>query len=192
MSRWRLRLAGSHNNAEQLAGTAISTYRCAPDSTERLATPVCYRVALALLAFLACAASPARAHDHGAPGVNIVDAWAPATTPGQDRQLVYLTIKNRAAASDRLIRALSPVAAKVEIHGASQDGGEPKPLAELAIGAGENLVLDAGGPHLALLGLKRVLLEKQTFKLALEFDAAGRIVIDVTVGPPSPNEPHHH
>ena len=150
-----------------------------------------HRVAFAFLAFLACAAVAARAHDHGPPGVEIVEAWAPATAQGQDQQLVYLTIRNRAAGPDRLFRAVSPVAAKVEIHGAAHDG-EPKPVADLAIGAGANLVLDPAGPHLALLGLKRVLLEKQTFKLALEFDAAGRIVIDVTVGPPNPNQPHHH
>jgi copper(I)-binding protein len=43
-----------------------------------------------------------------------------------------------------------------------------------------------------MVGLKRTLLENQTFKLALEFDGAGRIVVDVVVGPPAPSQPHRH
>ena len=62
----------------------------------------------------------------------------------------------------------------------------------LSVGAGQDLVLSPGGPHLAMLGLKRTLLENQTFKLALEFDRAGRIIIDVIVGPPAPSNPHRH
>jgi copper(I)-binding protein len=131
------------------------------------------------------------AHDHAAPGVEIVQPWSPTMT-GQDRQLVYLTIRNRASIPDRLLRALSPVAAKVELHGAPAHAAEPKPIAALAIGAGADLVLNGTGPHLALVGLKRPLLEKETFKLALEFDLAGRIVVDVVVGPPAPMHPHRH
>jgi periplasmic copper chaperone A len=150
------------------------------------------RSALVLLVWCASAAASVMAHDHGPSAIEIVQPWAPAMAAGQDMQLVYLTIRNRANLPDRLMRALSPVATKVEFHGASADQGEPKPVAALPIGAGEDLVLSASGPHLAMVGLKRTLLEHQTFKLALEFDVGGRIVVDVVVGPPAAAEPHRH
>ena len=150
------------------------------------------RLALAVLLWCAGATPCVMAHDHGPAPIEIVQPWAPAMAAGQDMQLVYLTIRNRANLPDRLMRALSPVATKVEFHGASADQGEPKPVAALPIGAGEDLVLSASGPHLAMVGLKRALLEHQTFKLALEFDVGGRIVVDVVVGPPAAAEPHRH
>src|SRR6185295_4530512 len=150
------------------------------------------RLALVLLVWCAGAVAPVMAHDHGPSTIEIVQPWAPAMAAGQDMQLVYLTIRNRANLPDRLMRALSPVATKVEFHGASADQSEPKPVAALTIGAGEDLVLSATGPHLAMVGLKRTLLEHQTFKLALEFDVGGRIVVDVVVGSPAAADPHRH
>ena len=150
------------------------------------------RSALVLLVWCASAIASALAHDHGPSPIEIVQPWAPAMAAGQDIQVVYLTIRNHAKVPDRLMRALSPVATKVEFHGASADQDQPKPVAALAIGAGEDLVLSATGPHLAMLGLKKALLEHQTFKLALEFDVGGRIVVDVVVGPPATADPHRH
>ena len=149
------------------------------------------RFAFVLLALTASSIPHASAHDHGVVGIEIVQPWAPAMA-GQDRQLVYLTIRNKTNVPDRLMRALSPVATTVELHAAPAADGEPKPIADLTIGAGQTLVLNGSGPHLALLGLKRSLLEHQTFKLALEFDVAGRIVVDVVVGPPAASDPHRH
>ena len=149
------------------------------------------RLVLLLLVGLAPGSGALLAHDHGPSGIEILQPWAPAMT-GQEPQFVYLTIRNRGAVPDRLMRALSPVAAKVELHAAAPEQGEPKPVAALPIGAGQELVLSPNGAHLAMVGLKRALLENQTFKLALEFDAAGRILVDVVVGPPAANNPHHH
>lgn len=148
------------------------------------------RLALLLLVWLA-PGNLLLAHEHAPPGIEILEAWAPAMS-GQDPQLVYLTIRNRGTVPDRLMRVQSPVAAKVELHAAGGEQGAPQPVAGLSVGAGQDLVLSPKGPHLAMLGLKRTLLENQTFKLALEFDAAGRIIIEVTVGPPAASAPHRH
>jgi periplasmic copper chaperone A len=148
------------------------------------------RLALLLLVWLA-PAPVLLAHEHAPPGIEILAPWAPALS-GQDAQLVYLTIRNRGNVPDRLVRVQSPVAAKVDLHAAGADQGEPKPVSGLSVGAGQDLVLSPSGPHLAMLGLKRTLLENQTFKLALEFAGAGRIIIDVIVGPPAPSNPHRH
>jgi copper(I)-binding protein len=179
------------NGVAPVARLAIYPYADAKPSARKATHPVTLRFALVLLAWTAAGFMPAAAHDHGPAGVEIVQPWAPAMAE-QDRQLVYLTIRNRSNTPDRLTRALSPVATKVEVHAAPGADGEPKPIADLAIGAGQDLVLNGSGPHLALVGLKRQLLEHQTFKLALEFDVAGRIVVDVVVGPPDASDPHHH
>ena len=162
-----------------------------PTLAARLRAAVIQRFARFFIAFAIASAMSASAHDHGVAGIEITQPWAPATT-GQDVQVVYLSIKNRATLPDRLLRALSPVAAKVELHGVPDADGATKPVAELAIAAGQVLVLNATGPHLALLGLKRQLLEHQTFKLALEFDLAGRIVVDVVVAAAAASDPHRH
>src|SRR5689334_7124707 len=99
------------------------------------------RLALAVLLWCAGATPCVMAHDHGPAPIEIVQPWAPAMASGQDTQLVYLTIRNRANLPDRL---------------------------------------------------KRALLEHQTFKLALEFDVGGRIVVDVVVGPPAQPDSHRH
>jgi copper(I)-binding protein len=173
--------------------TPASAGFCPPDAMSAWSwPPVMKRLALLVLLWCAGATPCVMAHDHGPVPIEIVQPWAPAmAASGQDTQLVYLTIRNRGNVPDRLMRALSPVATKVEFHGAS-DQGEPKPVAALPIGAGQELVLSATGPHLALVGLRRALLEHQTFKLALEFDVGGRIVVDVVVGPPAAVDPHRH
>src|SRR5262245_3051041 len=153
--------------------------------------PMLSRLALLIRLWLAPGTGSLRANDHGASAVEILQPWAPAMS-GQDPQLVYLTIRNRASVPDRLVRVLSPVATKVELHAAAPNEGEPKPVAALSIGTGQDLVLGPSGPHLAMVGLKRTLLENQTFRLALEFDGAGRILVDVVVGAPAPSHPQRH
>src|SRR5262249_19033257 len=76
------------------------------------------RFAFVLLALTASSIPHASAHDHGVVGIEIVQPWAPAMA-GQDRQLVYLTIRNKTNVPDRLMRALSPVATTVELHAAA-------------------------------------------------------------------------
>jgi len=146
---------------------------------------------LMVLTLMLAGVSPIAAHDHGTPAVEIVAASAPAMT-GQDVQLVFLTLRNRANMADRLVHAVSPVASKVELRAAPSEDGQPKGVAGLTIGPGEQVVLTATGPHLELTGLKRQLLENQVFKLALEFEMSGRIVIDVLVGAPAAGAVHQH
>jgi len=144
-----------------------------------------------VLTLMLAGVSPAAAHDHGTPAVEILAATAPAMT-GENVQLVFLTLRNQANMADRLVRAVSPVASKVELRAPASDDGQPKSVPGLTIGPGEQLALTATGPHLELTGLKQQLLENQVFKLALEFEMSGRIVIDVLVGAPVAGAVHQH
>src|SRR5437762_12792326 len=65
------------------------------------------RYALFLLALLA---TPALAQ------IEIENAWTRATPPGAEIAAGYLTIRNKSSSPDHLIRAASPLAARVEMH----------------------------------------------------------------------------
>jgi copper(I)-binding protein len=140
---------------------------------------------LALLAFGAAAMAPfiASAHDQMEAGMVVVRAWTPVTAePAPKSAIVYMTIQNPGTASDRLVGVLTPVAAKAEIH---QGADESKPLAEVAIDAGKDLELSSTGPHVLLTGLKRPLHLHDRFKMALEFERTGRVVVEVFVEDPA-------
>jgi copper(I)-binding protein len=140
---------------------------------------------LALLVFSAAAmtASVASAHDQMEAGMTVVRAWTPVTAePAPASAAVYMTIQNHGTASDRLVGALTPVAAKVEIH---QAAGESKPIAAVEIDGGKVLELSSAGPHLLLTGMKRPLHLHDRFKMALEFERTGRVIVEVFVEDPS-------
>jgi copper(I)-binding protein len=140
---------------------------------------------LALLVFGAAAMAPAvaLAHDQMEAGMAVVRAWTPVTTdPAPKSATVYMTIQNHGTASDRLIAALTPVAAKVEIRPAA---GESQSVAVVEIDGGKDLELSSAGPHLLLTGMKRPLHLHDRFKMALEFERTGRVIVEVFVEDPA-------
>jgi copper(I)-binding protein len=148
---------------------------------------------LALFVFAAASCLPASAHDHGGDGMHIVDPWSPAAPDAGTPSIpVYMIIGNPGPVGDRLVGARSPVAATVELHEAAHGDAAAKPVKALAVEAGKELVLSEGGPHLFLVGLKKPLLEHQSFKLALEFERTGRMIIDVAVRAPGSPPAHRH
>ncbi len=149
---------------------------------------------IALLLSMAAVLVPSAgtAHDHAGKVIEIDHAWAPAMAEPENKATpVYLIIKNRSGASDRLIGARASVAGGVEIHDA---GNAPKSVATLAIGTGEDLELSSVGPHLYLTGVNRQLQLHDSFKMALEFERSGRVVVDVNVEDPAipDGSAHHH
>lgn len=157
---------------------------------------------LALVVAAALAQSVASAHEQMEVSMVVVRAWTPAMAePAAKSATVYMTIQNHGVASERLVGALTPVAAKVEIH---QAVDESKPVAQVEIGAGKELELSSTGPHLLLTGMKRPLHLHDSFKMALEFERTGRVVVEVSVEDPAAPPPalkplapltqsdHHH
>ena len=146
----------------------------------------------ALLLFVVATLAPSAGttHDHGAKGIEIVHAWAPVMIEADTKSTtVYMTIKNRSGSSDRLIGARAKVATKIEIH---EPGNESKSVATVAIDAGKDLELSTTGPYLFLTGVSRQLQLHDSFKMALEFERVGRVVVDVIVEDPTTPEQHRH
>jgi len=122
---------------------------------------------LLVLSVLMTAIAPATA-------VEVREAWARATVPGQKVGVTYLTIKSPAAA--RLLAVNSAICKRVEIHSSSMQGGvmRMRQLKELKLPAGEDVVLAPMGTHLMLMELHGPLRGGDLFKIELVVREGGK------------------
>ncbi|MFO0723058.1 MAG: copper chaperone PCu(A)C [Myxococcota bacterium] len=120
-------------------------------------------------------------------------AWSRATPPGAVNGAGYLQLLNRGDKPDRLLRAKSPAAAKVEVHRMSMKDGvmSMAPLPDgVEIPAHGEVSLAPGGVHLMLLGLKEPLVQGASVPVTLEFEHAPPLEVRLSVqgigakGPP--------
>lgn len=105
-------------------------------------------LSLSLTALSALSAGSARAQTIA------TDPWVRATVAGQKATGLFVELKSPTAA--RLTAGSSPVAASVEIHEMSMDGGvmRMRAINALPLPAGQAVMLKPGGYHVMLLGLK--------------------------------------
>lgn len=146
---------------------------------------------LTALLLAAAIVPPAAAHSHKKKGLEIVHPWTPETVQKDAATArVFMTIKNRGRAPDRLVSASTPRADKVElaaVEDAAKDGTSAAPF---SIAPGKALVLHAKGPHLVLTGVKKAFHAYDDFQLTLVFEKVGRIVVDVVVEEAEPEHRH--
>ena len=143
------------------------------------------RAIRAALVFLSL---PAAASAHAA--IVIQNAWARPTPPGAPTAVGYLTIVNRSAQPDRLIRAESPAAKTLGLHSLSNTGGvmRMRTVPEgLPIAPRSTVVLDPNGYHLMFEGLHAPFKLGDQAPAVLHFQHAGAIRVRFTVssGPDS-------
>lgn len=115
------------------------------------------------------------------PKIDVSDAWARATAPGQSSAAVYATIRNRGDA-DRLVEVSSGVGAAM-LHRSDHQGGvaRMRMLSEMAIPADGSVALAPGGTHVMLTGLGAPLAVGAEFPLTLRFAKAGQRSVTVAV-----------
>jgi hypothetical protein len=133
------------------------------------------RDALFLLALLA---TPASAQ------IEIENAWARATPPGAETAAGYMTIRNRSSSPDHLIRAASPLAARVEMHVHIHDGDvvRMRLVKGYDIPVSGSLELKPGGGHLMFVDIKRAFKEGEKIPVTLRFERAGEKKVEFRVG----------
>jgi copper(I)-binding protein len=105
-----------------------------------------------------------------------------------------VTIVNHSRKPDRLVAASCGCAAKVELHRMWMDGQIMRMRRAddgLAIPAGGKLELAPGGDHLMLIGVKPALQEGQHVRMTLQFEHAGKVVLDMPVKDAPPAPMHH-
>ena len=141
-----------------------------------------------LLAGAACAAA-----GHGATvgDIAIGHPYATPSIPGSANGAAYLaSIENKGAIADRLVRASTPAAARVELHTMNVDAQGVMRMREvdgIALASKAKVQMKPGaGLHLMLIGLKEPLKEDASFPMTLEFERAGKVEVKVIVGQPKP------
>lgn len=139
---------------------------------------------LLALAAIACALIPLPARSHGvkAGAIEIVHPWTTASKEAPTGPVsVYFVMRNKGKTTDRLLKASSPLAARIEL-----------PPGGIEIAPGAEIVLSRKTVSLRLFGVKKPLHPYDTFPVTLEFQRAGRIAAEVLVEEETATEPAHN
>lgn len=112
--------------------------------------------------------------------------WARASAGSAANSAAYMTIVNKTNQLDRLLSASANVSEKVELHTHINEGGvmQMRQIQAIEVNPGEPAVLQPGGLHVMLIGLKAPLKAGDNFPLTLTFEKAGKIEVNVTVRAP--------
>lgn len=150
---------------------------------------------LTLLSLSSLAASaPAAAHGFKAGTIEVEHPWSRATPPGAKTGAGYFVMVNSGSEPDRLVSVSSPAAEKAEIHEMSIQSGVMnmrKVEGGVAIPAKGSAALAPGGFHLMLMGLKAPFKEGQMIPLALTFEKAGPVEVELQVEKMGATSPSH-
>ena len=133
----------------------------------------------------------AAAHGAKVGDIDIDHPYATPSIPGTSNGAAYLaSIENKGAVADRLVRASTPAASRVELHTMAVDAQGVMRMREIdgiALAPKAKVQMKPGsGLHLMLIGLKEPLKEDASFPLTLEFERAGKVEVKVIVGQPKP------
>ncbi len=143
---------------------------------KRLSTAVAALIGLAL-------AANALADDYKIGDLTIKHPWAQASTGLANAGAAYLEIMNDGKTPDLLIAVDTPVAEHVQLHAHLIEGGVAlmRPIEAIEVSPGAPVILQPGGLHVMLMGLKSRLVEGDQFSLSLTFQRAGTISISVPI-----------
>lgn len=150
---------------------------------------------------LSIASTVAIAHEYKQGHVSIDHPWSRPTPPGTSMGVGYLSITNNSDHDITLAGASTPRAGKVTIHESTMNDGmmSMKALKDgLVIPAGETVELKPHGYHLMLEGLTGRLKQDERVPLALDFDGADSMDVELSVenmgdmDEEQPEETHEH
>ncbi len=146
-----------------------------------------------IVAFSSFVSAPTHAHEVKHGSITLDHIWARATVGTVRPGIVYMTIINTGKTYDALIGVKTARARQVHIHRTVREGGVMRmvPVERLPVPAGGRAVLQPGGTHLMLMGMKAPLELGDTFDVTLIFEKAGRVVSDVYIeamGAPAPTQ----
>ena len=129
-----------------------------------------------------------------AQSIQIKDAFARATNPGQSVGGGYLTIENPTASADKLMSVTYAKATSVQIHEMKMEGDKMimRDIGTLAIPAKSKVELKPGGYHLMLMGLKEQLNDGDVIPVTLQFEKAGKVDVNMPVRAMSQGKMHNH
>ncbi len=125
----------------------------------------------------------AGAHEFSAKAINIDHPWAKPNASAEVPGLVYFTLENKGAESDRLLEVTvdTKIAKASMLRSINRAGGKVQ-ISYLANG----LDVPAGAPmaegyYVMLTGLSEALSEGRRFPITLVFERAGEVEVEVVV-----------
>jgi copper(I)-binding protein len=119
--------------------------------------------------------------------ITVTGAYSRATLPQAKIGGGYLTIENKGTSPDRLLGGSTENATAVQVHQMKMDGDMMK-MAEveggLEIPAGGTVTLSPGGDsfHLMFMDIKQPLKAGECLDITLQFEKAGSIPVELTIG----------
>jgi len=117
--------------------------------------------------------------------VTVSGAWSRATPPGAEVGVAYMNVTVHGG-PDRLLGAESALAERAEIHEMRTDQGamQMRTVGPIELTPAQELVLEPGGLHVMLIGLRESLVAGEHHTVTLVFEHAGRVPVDVEVRAP--------
>ena len=148
---------------------------------------------IGLAAALLLLGNLAAAHGSKIGDIAIGHPYASPSLPGTSNGAAYFAmLENSGATADRLLRASTPAAARVELHSMNVDAQGVMRMREIeGIELAPKAVIrmrPGSGLHLMLIGLKAPLKEGASFPMTLEFERAGKVEVSVVVQLPKAGE----
>ncbi|QFY89017.1 copper chaperone PCu(A)C [Magnetovirga frankeli] len=103
--------------------------------------------------------------------IGIDNPYVRAVPPGTPNSAAFMTINNRGSADNALVGAASPASKVVELHTHVMEDGMMKmrQVQQIDLPAGKAAVLEPGGLHIMLIGLKGNLKPGEQVDLTLKF-----------------------
>lgn len=126
-----------------------------------------------------------------APAIELRDAWARETAPGQTSGAVYFTIVNISSEGDKLISVTTPAASMAMLHGSNNSNGvmAMRMIADLPVPGTATVILAPLGTHVMLTGLGAPLQAGDRLPMTLRFARTGYRQVDAAVLPASASGP---
>ncbi len=126
--------------------------------------------------------------------IMIRDGWARASLGGAPNSAAYMIVMVKGDTSDELIGAATPVAEKAELHNHIMEGeiAKMRPVEAIEVRPGEPAILEPGGFHVMLMGLKEELKAGSAVPLTLTFKNAGEVKVDVLIKDLKESMKHGH
>ncbi|MFT5481889.1 MAG: copper(I)-binding protein [Halieaceae bacterium] len=115
--------------------------------------------------------------------LTVEGAWLRATPPGQQMAAGYMGLINSGTTVITVVGVTTDVAAHAEIHrSTTQDGmSGMRPAGPVSIAAGSHYLLQPGGSHLMLMGVKDALVEGDSIDIALLLGDGTTLLLTVPV-----------
>lgn len=151
---------------------------------------------LALVVLASCGGADTA--DTAGVGISAHDAWVRVAIRPEDagepgappvNSAAYLVLRNGGVDGDALVAVETELADTAELHRVTLDEGimRMRPVDSIAIPAGGAAVLEPGGHHVMLIGVRRGLTEGDSVRLGLRLRSGGslEVVAPVRRSPPS-------